>query len=213
MKPKFMDNMNESTINDIKEKAEKLGSEVWEMLQTFSKFDDMISFFKRSDEEERVEAKYRFHSYSKELIEKIDSYYRDGGRKGELFLVRGVPGSGKTTLASTIESLSDEVFKVAADDFFVGEDGNYDFEKSKLGEAHDFCREKTEEAMNENYGLILVHNTFVQRWEMLDYFNLALTNNYRVHTLVTENRHESNSIHDISSSKLEEKRKNFELKL
>lgn len=213
MKPKFMDNMNEDTIEAIKDEAKELGDDVWDMLISFSKFDDMNSFFKNSDEEERLEAKYRFHSYCKKLTAEIDSYYREREEDGELFLVRGVPGSGKTTVASIIENLSDKVYKVAADDFFVNEDDGYNFDGSKLGDAHRFCRNKTSEAMENGYELIIVHNTFVQRWEMLNYFRLALEKNYRVHTLITENRHKSGSIHDISESKIEEKKEDFELKL
>lgn len=214
MKPKFMGNMNDSTIQNLKNDANELGDDVWDMLLSFSDFDDMNVFFKKTDKEERLESKYRFHSYCREILNRVDTYYQESEEKeGELFLVRGVPGSGKTTVAEIVEGLSDSVFKIAADDFFVKEDGSYDFDGSKLGEAHKFCKDQTKNAMKDEFDLILVHNTFVQRWEMLEYYKLALMNNYRVHTLITENRHESSSIHDIPSSKIEEKKEEFEFKL
>ena len=53
--------------------------------------------------------------------------------QGELILLRGLPGSGKTTLAKIILQLrsTDEPEVLSADDFFEGEEGDYNFDSTK----------------------------------------------------------------------------------
>jgi len=52
---------------------------------------------------------------------------------GVLFLVRGLPGSGKTSFASAIWN---DYAVCEADKFFYDKEGNYNFDGSKLKEAH-----------------------------------------------------------------------------
>jgi ribonucleoside-diphosphate reductase beta chain len=57
-------------------------------------------------------------------------------KQGELILLRGLPGAGKTTLAKTILQLreSDEPEVLSADDFFINENGMYEFDFAKIKE-------------------------------------------------------------------------------
>ena len=64
----------------------------------------------------------------------------------KLIIMRGIPGSGKTTLARKIEDLAMRSgYKItgicSADDYFV-KNGKYVFDGKKLGEAHKFCQSK-----------------------------------------------------------------------
>ena len=94
-----------------------------------------------------------------------------------LFLIRGLPGSGKTTAA---ESLGGLLF--AADDFFTDEDGVYNFCPDYLGQAHTECASNCKTGMQESH-TVVIHNTFTQRWEMETYFQLAREFGYRVTVL------------------------------
>jgi predicted kinase len=84
----------------------------------------------------------------------------------DLYLIRGLPGSGKSSFA---EKLSVEI--TSADDFFM-KDGQYKFDPSKLTEAHQACQARTEFIMKAGND-VAVTNTFTQRWEMEPYILLA----------------------------------------
>lgn len=94
-----------------------------------------------------------------------------------LFLIRGLPGSGKTTAA---ESLGCPMH--AADDFFTDENGVYNFCPSDLPLAHRSCLEKCRLEMEAGRSVV-IHNTFTQRWEMEIYFQLAREFGHRVTVL------------------------------
>lgn len=84
-----------------------------------------------------------------------------------LYIVRGLPGSSKSTTASM---LGVEVF--SADDHFVGSDGVYRFDGSKLPAAHAECQGNTKSALSNGVSCA-VANTFTQGWEFAPYLKIA----------------------------------------
>ena len=132
-----------------------------------------------------------------------------------IYLVRGLPGSGKYTLAREISTAF-----VEADMFFLNHEGEYVFDGSKIKEAHAWCKATVREWMGMNddtYGLeysdIAVSNTFTQEWEMEDYYELAKEYSYRVFSLVVENRHGGVNTHGVPEEKLEQMKNRFEFKV
>lgn len=134
---------------------------------------------------------------------------------GDLILLRGLPGSGKTTLAHIIlqhpANLEQEV--LSADDFFENEDGDYNFDSTKLREAHNYCQFRCSERMRQQKSRIVVANTFTQEWEMEEYFKMAERYNYRIHTIIVENRHGKENIHGVPEDKLQQMKERFQIKL
>lgn len=123
----------------------------------------------------------------------------------KLYLLRGVSGSGKTTLA---EEMFEAFFaanysctKAAADDFFM-KNGKYVFDASKLYQAHTWCKNVVKEGMVMGTNCIIAHNTFTTMKEMKPYLELAEEYGYDVTTLVVENRHGSNSVHEVPDETL-----------
>lgn len=134
-----------------------------------------------------------------------------------LVLLRGVPGSGKSTFANHMWS-SGVVFE--ADKFFYGPDGEYKFDGSKLKDAHEWCRASVEAAMLDNHSTagrhfpeIVVSNTFTREWEMQAYLDLAKKYEYNVVSLIVENRHGGKNVHGVPDEKVQEMRDRFEIKL
>jgi predicted kinase len=83
-----------------------------------------------------------------------------------LFLVRGISGAGKSTLTNQLNVV---VFE--ADQYFMVE-GEYKFDPTKLGEAHQWCQSQTRQALLQGQSAV-VSNTFTQRWEMEPYIQMA----------------------------------------
>jgi len=135
--------------------------------------------------------------------------------QGELILLRGLPGSGKTTLAKIILQLrsTDEPEILSADDFFEDNEGEYNFDPTKLKEAHNYCQFRCSERMRQQKAKIVVANTFTQEWEMDEYFKMAERYNYRVHTVIVENRHGNENIHGVPEDKLQQMKNRFNVKL
>ena len=82
-------------------------------------------------------------------------------------LVRGIPGSGKSTFGQALAEYLN-IPKVEADDYFI-KDGNYEFTKELLPVAHEYCQLAASEAARDYTGVV-VCNTFVKIAEMDWYF-------------------------------------------
>jgi predicted kinase len=133
---------------------------------------------------------------------------------GDLILLRGLPGSGKSTLGDVILTWPGNTPDVLSDDnYFIDDKGVYNFESQKLKEAHNDCQLKCAERMKLEISRIVVANTFTQDWEMQPYIDMAERYKYRVHTLIVENRHEGQNIHGVPNEKIEQMKNRFNIKL
>lgn len=85
-----------------------------------------------------------------------------------LILIRGLPGSGKSTIAK--KAFGDFIHYEA--DMFFMKDGEYKWEPSNIKDAHTWCYQATKKALLAGKDVV-VANTFVKREHIQPYRDLA----------------------------------------
>jgi predicted kinase len=84
-----------------------------------------------------------------------------------LYIIRGLPGSGKSTLGNKLAPQH----CYAADDYFTN-NGVYSFDHTKLSLAHEHCFLKVSDALSRGQ-TVAVCNTFTTLHEMNKYIQLS----------------------------------------
>jgi len=124
----------------------------------------------------------------------------------KLILIRGLPGSSKTTKALEILSENPDFVHFEADMFFM-KDGKYCFDQEKLPQAHEWCINSACDAMY--YGKsVIVANCFIKKRDMKPYLEIAKQLNYEIEILTREGNY--GSIHDVPDEVMERMRNNFQ---
>lgn len=126
-----------------------------------------------------------------------------------LILIRGLPGSGKSTLAQTILASTriPHYWKhFEADLYFYNKSNEYVFDKTKLHEAHKWCLERTDNALQYYYNVI-VSNTFTTKKELTPYFQLA--KKYNLVPIIYLCQNQFNSIHNVPEETILRMKKRF----
>lgn len=121
-----------------------------------------------------------------------------------LIMIRGLPGSGKTTLANALVTkylIEDKTVEhYEADQFMVDEQGNYAFDPNKLGRCHRKCMAGAEEAMENLTSVVIVSNTFTTEKEYIPYLDLAYEYGYE--TQIIDTFGQFGSVHDVPTATL-----------
>lgn len=126
-------------------------------------------------------------------------------------LLKGISGSGKSTFANII---SHPKSICSADDYFTDEDGNYNFDATKLGWAHQYCKNKFDDAVrNPNVKYIVVDNTNCNPSDYRYYEIQAKEWGLRVMYVVLEKRHDNENCHGVPESSLQRQYDNLKVDL
>ncbi|RWS29766.1 NEDD4-binding protein 2-like protein [Leptotrombidium deliense] len=136
-----------------------------------------------------------------------------------LVLMRGLPGSGKSTLANQlVRSTNGAVY--STDDFFTSKNSIYQYDWSRIEEAHQWNQVRTLNAILEGITPIFIDNTNLEEWEMRPYLIMGYDNGYKLCLL------EPNTVwkfktghlarcnkHAISKDKIERMKERFDLNI
>jgi predicted kinase len=125
----------------------------------------------------------------------------------KVIVMRGCPGSGKSTYAKTLNGL---IF--SADQFFETYEG-YKFDASKLSEAHGSCLREFTYSVVEEWGLLIVDNTNINVQEIAPYIALANAFGFD-HEILTLNTNPETSaeqcVHGVPAKKVRQMYENLE---
>jgi len=102
-----------------------------------------------------------------------------------LYLIGGLPGTGKTSLATMIcqwfnAQKPSTAVHFENDQYFMDEAGNYKWFPEGMPKAWLECQELTEENMKRGTPVVVVSNTFTQLREREPYLEMARNHGYDV---------------------------------
>jgi uridine kinase len=125
-----------------------------------------------------------------------------------LTLVRGIPGSGKTTLARNLRLSMGMAtcYHFEADDYFYRGGLGYQFDATKLRDAHMWCLRETDDMLFYKNDVI-VSNTFTTLSELKPYFEIAKKNTVSVNVVICQG--EFGSIHNVPAETIQKMKTRF----
>jgi predicted kinase len=125
-----------------------------------------------------------------------------------LIIVRGIPGSGKSTFAKILGRAV-----CTADDWHTDRNGNYNWKPENVGKSHAWCQRKCERFMKRSIERVIIANTSTTEKELDVYYQLAEKYGYRVYSIIVENRHDGVSEHNVPEETIEKMKNRFNIKL
>lgn len=122
-----------------------------------------------------------------------------------LTIVRGLPGSGKSTFARQ-EMFYKNAIHLEADMYFI-DNGEYKFNPQLISQAHRWCQESARIFLNNDYNVV-ISNTFTQKWEIEPYLKMAEA--VGVNVKIYRCMGNYGSVHGVPETSLEKMRNRFE---
>ena len=137
-------------------------------------------------------------------------YELEQGNNNNVIIIRAAPGAGKSTLAKHLSSEikhNSEVFE--ADQYFY-QSGTYDFDPSKLYQAHANCQDRFRKFLSSNSTkkTAIVANTNIKAKEMEVYVDYALKNGFNLKVIMVKSQFKS--IHNVPDEVVQRMRDNLQ---
>lgn len=120
-----------------------------------------------------------------------------------LYIVRGIPGSGKSTL---IKKITKNI--VELDDYYNEKYGYYKFSYDEVPQSHKYALNKIEKMMIDKLDEIAVIDSFIKNKDFDQYKKLAIKYNYQPIEIIVHS--DFKDIHNVPIKRLEEMCNEFE---
>jgi predicted kinase len=121
----------------------------------------------------------------------------EGQMKRKLYIMRGLPGSGKSTKAKELAGKLGKIF--STDDYFM-QDGEYRFDAARLPENHRRNLDDSTMAMRRGTGTVVIDNTNIEPWHFEKYVEAGRLYGYEVEFVEFDPRNYSDSkIRELAS--------------
>jgi len=111
-----------------------------------------------------------------------------------VYIISGVPGCGKSTIAKQIAG---ETGVVCEADAFFYVNGVYEWKPENLKVVHNKCFDKFKKAIDDGVETVINSNTNATIKEWARYNDYAIENGYTVFKMIVENFHNNDSIHSV----------------
>ena len=145
-------------------------------------------------------------------------------------ILRGLPGTGKTYIAnkylthirgafSPIDGPDPDPVILSSDDYFLGSNKVYTFDKDKIQEAHKWNWERFRSEVEKGTPLIIIDNTNIKKFHYAHYLDYATRHNYITlivlipHNESTNRELSKRNIHGVDQETIRRMRKSFEWEL
>lgn len=132
------------------------------------------------------------------------------------FILRGLPGTGKDEIAKYLgNNHSDPPVILSTDQFFI-HDGKYQFDKTKLVEAHKATWEAFKSAISSSSEVIIINNTNIKKFHYAHYVDYAQRHGYLTSLVtipandVSDRELATRNIHSVDQGTISKMRKEFE---
>ncbi len=138
-------------------------------------------------------------------------------KTGTIFIMRGLPGSGKSVISEVLKKIHENSAVLSSDDFFVDtKTGEHNFDKERIKEAHEWNFERFKKAIESEIPNIVIDNSNVKKYHYHHYLDYGQRHNYLVsvvtipHNDVSDKELTERNIHSVSRETVRRMRKEFE---
>jgi len=125
--------------------------------------------------------------------------------KPHLIIIRGIPGSGKSSFANLMTKFN--YYHIEADMYYYMKYGEYKWSKEEAPLAHEWCQKEFKKLIEKEKNIV-ISNTFIKKSEMEPYIKLANEHNYNISIIKMMTNF--NTIHNVPEDTIKRMRENFE---